>query len=256
MASFIQQYKNKTKKQNKQHTQNKKSSAISDIQLWQKDPSPQLTQRVLGLIKPTIQSALHTYVPGQEADYRIKATGYALNSLKNYNSAKKVSPNTYIFSQLRRLSRIKRQRQNIVHIPQSQIYQQAQVNKALQQFQDMYDRQPTDQQLADKLHVSKAKLAKMLQGNKRSVIPDSSAINPITGQSTFSQNAITQKDYFDYVYRSVSPQDKLIMQYTSGFGKPVLSNNQIAAKLKLSPGAVSQHKARLQAMLAQVRGLL
>lgn len=254
MASFIQD--SKARAQQKAQIVDSKQKGISQVQLWQRDPNAQRTKEVLQKIKPTIQSALHTYVPGQQASYRIKATTYALNSLKNYDPKKKVSPNTYIFSQLRRLSRIKRQRQNIVHVPQSQIYQQMQINKALNQFQDVYDRQPTDQQLADKLHVSKAKLAKMMQSSQRSVIPDSAAVNAVTGQATFSKSAVTQDDYFDYVYRSVSPQDKLIMQYTSGIGKPILSNNQIAKKLKISPGAVSQRKAKLQAILAQVRGIL
>ena len=254
MASFIQDAKARAA-QRKSAVQQTDTN-LTTIQQWQKTPTAQLTQKVLQSIRPAISSALHTYTPGQQHDYIIKATNYALNSLKNYDASRKVSPSTYVFSQLRRLSRIKRQRQNIVHIPQSQVYQQMQVNKAIAELSDVYDRQPTDQQLADKLHVSKAKLSKMLQAAGMSVAPQSAAVNQVTGQSTFSNKDLGDKDYFDYVYRSVSPQDKLIMQYTSGIGKHMLSNNQIAKKLKLSPGAVSQHKQKIQAMLEEVRGLL
>jgi DNA-binding NarL/FixJ family response regulator len=42
----------------------------------------------------------------------------------------------------------------------------------------------------------------------------------------------------------------VILEHALGLhGKPVLQNQQIAKKLRLSPGAVSQRKAKIQAKL-------
>lgn len=223
-----------------------------DISSWQKQPTADTTARIIQYLKPTINSALRTYAPGAQDTLKIKATGYALNSLKAYDPAKKVSPNTFVFTNLQRLSRIKRDRQNLIHIPQSQIYEKMQLDKAIAKFNDQYDRDPSDQQLADQLHISVKKVQRIMNQTNNSVINDSSAINQTTGQSTFGRKDITDDDYYDYVYRSVPPTDQLIMQYT----KKSMSNNKIARKLKLSPGAVSQRKAKIQMMLSQVRTLV
>lgn len=68
----------------------------------------------------------------------------------------------------------------------------------------------------------------------------------------------TDREYYDYVYKSVSPTDQKIMEWSSGFnkGNKILSNNDIATKLRISPPAVSQRRAKIQDMLSQVRGLL
>lgn len=256
MSSFLQRIKQQAKGNTVTTERPKQNNIDADISSWLNKPDPGSTQRILKQIKPAIQSALHTYVPGQQNQYRVKATRFALDSLRGYDPKKKVAPSTYVFTQLRRLSRIKRQRDNIVHIPESQVYAKIQLDKAMQSFRDRYDRDPSDQQLADAMHISKKKLTKLMDSVSGRITNDSANVNAVTGQSNFSVSNVTDDDYFDYVYRSVSPQDQLIMQYTAGKGKPMLSNNQIAQKLKLSPGAVSQRKAKINQMLSEVRGLL
>lgn len=256
MSSFLQTMKGATaqKYKNKpiQNTQTNTNSIDQDIIAWQKTPTPEATAKIIDYLKPTINSALKTYAPGAEDSLKIKATSYALNSLKNYDPKQKVAPKTYVFTNLQRLSRIKRQRQNIMHIPQSQIYAKMQLDKAIAKFNDQYNRDPSDQELADKLHISVKKIQKLMNQSAGTTINDSSAINMITGQSMYGNKDVTDQDYYDYVYRSVNPTDQLIMQYN----KKNMSNNDIAKKLKLSPGAVSQRKANIQMMLSQVRSLV
>ena len=48
-------------------------------------------------LKPTIDSALHSYAPGQENSLRLKAASYAIQSLQKYDATKKVSPKTFVF---------------------------------------------------------------------------------------------------------------------------------------------------------------
>ena len=220
---------------------------------WQKNRTPQDTKQIVAYLKPTIQSALHTYTPGQESAFRIKATKLALQSLTSYDASKAAAPSSFVFTNLQRLNRIRRQRQNIIHIPESQVYLKQQIDKKVQQLQDDLGRQPTIDQICDATGMSRKKLQK-IEGN--STFSESSAINPQTQASTFGVKDITDRDYYNYVYSSVGDVDKKILQWSMPYNGTPLSNNDIAKRLKLSPGAISQRKARLQQMMSEVRGLL
>lgn len=224
------------------------------VQTWKKDPSGQNTRKVLEYLKPTIQSALHSYVPGQQSQFKLKATNLALQALKGYDKTKASSPATYVFTNLQRLNRIRRQRQNPIHIPQSQVYAKTQLDKKIAQLEDSLGREPSDQEICDYAKISKKKLEALQSGG--ATVSQSAAADTQTGSDLIGDKGLTDKDYYDYVYSSVSPIDQKIMQWSSGYGKKSLSNNQIAAKLHLSPGAVSQHKTRIQELIGQVRGLL
>lgn len=234
--------------------QDKAQDIFSVIADWQKSPDQEKTSRILSQLKPTIQSALHTYTPGQQNSFRLKATTYALQSLKNFDPSKKASPNTYVFHSLQRLNRIRRDRQNIIHIPQNQVYLKQQIDNKSKELEEQLGRQPTDEQLQDALHISAKKLDSIRSGTKQ-MLSWSQTLSA-EGNQTAGGSAMSDKDFYDYVYASVSPTDKKIMQWTSGFKTEPLSNNQIAQKLKLSPGAVSQRKARIQELLSEIRGVL
>ena len=234
---------------------NKKPENKQDIvSVWQKDKSPQNTKKVLQLLKPTIQSALHTYTPGQEDAFRLKATSMAIQSLSGYNPQKAASPNTYVFTNLQRLNRIRRERETPIHIPESKVYALQIIQRKQKELEEKLGRQPTDEQLSDYSGLSRKKIQQVRAGSLYT--SQSATADPQTGSDLLGTKDTSDKDYFDYVYDSVSPLDKKIMEWTAGYNKKPLSNNQIAAKLHLSAGAVSQRKARIQELLGQVRGLV
>jgi hypothetical protein len=54
----------------------------------------------------------------------------------------------------------------------------------------------------------------------------------------------------DFVYDDLGPTDKLIMDLTLGRnGRRKVSTAEIAQKLRMTPGAISQRAAKIQAML-------
>ena len=230
------------------------SQKMSLVQAWKKDPSKENTQKVLEYLNPTIQSALHSYVPGQQQQFKLKAASMALQALKGYDKTKSSSPSTYVFTNLQRLNRVRRQRQNPIHIPQSQVYAKTQLDKKIAQLEDSLGREPSDQEICDYVKISKKKLQSLQ--SRGATVSQSAVADSQTGSDLLGDKGLSDKDYYNYVYDSVSPVDQKIMQWSSGYGKVQLSNNEIASKLHLSPGAVSQHKARIQELIGQVRGLL
>jgi DNA-binding CsgD family transcriptional regulator len=56
--------------------------------------------------------------------------------------------------------------------------------------------------------------------------------------------------WIDFVYGDLSPTDKLVMDMTLGRnGRRKASTQDIARRLNISPGAVSQRAAKIQAMI-------
>lgn len=232
-----------------------KSSPQQDLVLnWKKDKSPENTRKVLQYLNPTIESALHSYVPGQQSSFKLKAASLALKALDNYDKSSNASPATFVFTNLQRLNRIRRDRETPIHIPESQVYAKQQLERKQAELEQRLGRQPSQAQLCDYAGISKKKLERLQSVG--AMVSQSATADIQTGADTVGDKAITDKDYYDYVYASVSPIDQKIMQWSSGFGKKQLSNNQIAHKLGMSAGAVSQHKAKIQELMGKVRGIL
>ena len=232
----------------------KQASQEDLIVLWKKNKSAENTRKVVQYLKPTIENALHSYVPGQQASFKLKATSLALQALNNYDKTKSASPATFVFTNLQRLNRIRRDRQMPIHIPQSQVYAKQLLDKKQVQLEQRLGRQPSQNELCDYAGISKKKLHTLQNGT--AYVSQSNTVDAQTGADLLGSKGITDRDYYNYVYDSVSPIDQKIMQWSSGFGKKQLSNNQIAHKLRMSAGAVSQHKAKIQQLMGKVRGIL
>ena len=67
---------------------------------------------------------------------------------------------------------------------------------------------------------------------------------------TAVRNLGFNKDVLETMYPSLTPSEQVILDHRLGYnGKPILSNSQVAAKLKISPGRVSQLTTGLAAKL-------
>ena len=222
---------------------------------WQKSQSPEDTSYLLKKMKPTINSAMTSYAPGKQKELAIKAANLTLQALRQFDPERGVDPTTYVFHNLKRLNRFANRRANIIPLSERAMQEYNFLQQVKQDFEDTFDREPSDMELADRTGYSLKKVTKLLSGNK--VTSETSTLNPESGNSTQFFDNTTEDDILDYVYRSVGPIDQKIIEYSSGKnGKPVLSNKEIAAKLRLSPAAISQHRNKIIAMIEETRGLI
>lgn len=227
----------------------------AQVQQWQKQPTNKLTQEILKKLNKTMQAAMTSFGGGIADNLRIPAAKLTLQALKSYDVNKGTAVSTHVFHNLKRLSRITSQRNQIVHIPQNiRLAYSTVANKSIQ-LQQKLGRQPSLQQLADATGLSQKKLTRIMQGQ---AVVSQSGSQLVQGQAnTRGSRDTTDDDYIGYVYQSVQPIDQKILQWSTGFkGSKVLPVGQIAKKLNLSAPAISQRRARLQNMLSQVRGLL
>lgn len=225
------------------------------IARWQQNNNTDDAGKILKFLAPTISSAINTYANGTKDKFKVKAASIALNTLKSFDPSRGVDPRTYAFHGLKRLSRLNADRSTVVSVPEGQRLQYAMLSELSKKFEDEKDREPSVTELADMSGIPEKRIEKIFSNN--TVFNDSSAVNPETGESTFGVSGMTDDDYLKYVYVDASPTDKKILEWSSGLhGKPLLGTQDIAKRLKLTPAAISQRKAKLLSKLSEMRSLL
>lgn len=240
-----------------QDKQPKPKTSLKDMVLdWQQNPTTEKAGSILEKLRPTISSALNTYAPGSGSRLEIKAAKLTMDSLKSYDASKGADPATFVFSNLRRLQRLNSRAGNIIQQSESVALDRRRVMDAAAQFEDRKGREPSAAELADLTGFSVKKIDRLMDSSNV-VINESSTLSEDSRKDTMAKSMLTDDDYFEYVYSSVSPIDQKIMEWSSGkHGKPLLSNNAIAGKLHISPAAISQRRNKIQSMLSDVRGLV
>lgn len=222
---------------------------------WQNNPTPADTEYLLKKMRPTINSAMTSYAAGHAKDLAVKAATLTLGALKTFDPDRGVDPTTHVFNNLKRLNRYANRRSNIIPISEQAAMEYKFLQKVKDDFVDMFDREPSDLELADRTGYSLRKVNKILNGN--SVVSETGTLNPENNNSTVFSSDVTEQDFFEYVYRSVGPIDQKIMEWSTGaHGKPALSNAEIAKRLRITPAAVSQRRSKIIKMLEEVRGLV
>lgn len=222
---------------------------------WQKEQRPEYTSEVLKRMQPTINSAMTSYAPGMDRQLAVKAAKLTLDALHKYKPDFGTEPSTFVFHNLKRLSRYGTRSGNIMPLPEGFVHEQKMLQAVMAKFEDDKGREPSLAELADLTGLSLRKIDKLLERNL--VINESATLTEDSGKDTFSQSGLKDDDYFEYVYASVGPTDQKIMEWSSGMhGAKVLSNNEIARKLKISAAAVSQRRNKIQKLMSDVRGLV
>lgn len=226
---------------------------------WRKTPSPEINTKLLGTVQPIIDTAVNSYA-GQSASPTLKnkARLMALKALGTYDP-QKGNVKTHLLSQLQSLRRAAAQEQNIIGIPEQVGLDFQRLSAAENELRDSLSRDPSDDELADMTGLSTRRIKKIRAFNQ----PISEGMTAMqSGDSeddTNTEIASTLPNYtkhtdawLDFVHGDLSPTDKLIMDMTLGRnGRRRTSTQDIARRLNITPGAVSQRAAKIQQMIDQ-----
>lgn len=226
---------------------------------WRKNSSPEANTKLLGTVQPIIDTAVNSYA-GQNASPTLKnkARLMALKALQSYDP-QKGNVKTHLLSQLQSLRRAAAQEQNIIGIPEQVGLDFQRLSAAENELRDGLSRDPTDDELADMTGLS-TKRIKKIRNFHQPVAEGMTAMQ--SGNSEDDTNtdiASTLPNYtkhtdawLDFVYGDLTPTDKLIMDMTLGRnGRRRTSTQDIARRLNITPGAVSQRAAKIQQMIDQ-----
>jgi DNA-directed RNA polymerase specialized sigma subunit len=228
---------------------------------WQSSTNKrQANSAMLTAVDPVIQSAVKTYGRGEQSVLlHSRARQLALEALDSYDPSK-AKLRTHLMSHLQGLRRISTKMEQGISVPEKIQIDQLHVRESEQTLKDKLGRDPSDAELADSTGLSLKRLA-YIRG--ASIGLPESFVEQIGGQDdeeNLYQPAVEARDdnsgWYEFVYYGLQPTDQLILEHSTGMhGKKVLSNQALAAKLKLTPSAVSQRKLNIQRQLNQRKEL-
>jgi len=221
---------------------------------WKRNPSADNTVALLEAAKPVIESAIQAYGHGNPA-VRTKAKVLALGAFKTYDPSKGTKLRTHLMTQLQPLIRHVRNYENIASIPERVSADLYLMNQAKKEFIDKHRRDPTDHELADHTGLSARRIAHV-RGFARGDIAESGLKEMDEGEMSIMYPGVAKADpaqiWLEYVHHDATPTDRQILEWKTGYnGQKILTTTEIAKRLGLTPGAVSQRAAKLAERLAE-----
>lgn len=220
---------------------------------WKAAPSPTTSSALLGAVRPVIDTTLRQYSGGSPSpSLKSKAKILALNAFKSYDPTKG-RLRTHLYSHMQGLQRINARENNIITIPERVALDYGHVQEASASLRDRLGREPSNAELSNHTGLSAKRLAYIRQSNLPVSEGAATQIDAEGDQADPAVNIPGRNDgraWEDFVYYDLGSTDQVIMDYVLGrHGMPKLQVNQIAAKLGVTPSAVSQRTMKIQKLL-------
>jgi hypothetical protein len=227
---------------------------------WSADPSPARAGEFLKTIDPVIQEGLSVY-GGANANpmMRSRARQIALDAARKYDPAR-ASLKTHLMAHFQGLRRYGAQQTQVIHVPEAVALDQQHLVTAETELRDRFGRDPSDLELADHTGLSRKRIAH-IRGYRPAVSEGQLAVSGDEdeegGAGGGFEPAVEGPDRSmlraQFLYHDLGPHDQVILEYGMGLnGNPRLPAAQIARRLRISPGAVSQRAARIQQQLDEL----
>lgn len=218
---------------------------------WKTSNTPQSRGELLRAVSPVLQTAMYSYGNGEHPALKARAKLLALEAFGTYDPSKGALK-THLLSQLQRLRRISAQQQQAIRVPERIVSERAHLSEIEKQLQDELGREPDLLELADRTGLSAKRIEYIRKAHKPII---AGSLTDETGETYSPASSIPgapspQDAWIELVYHDLGPVDRRILDHTLGLhGAKQLPAGEIARRLGVSPAAVSQRRAKIQALL-------
>jgi len=228
--------------------ENRLEPEFEDVyQRWKEKPDDTArTSEILSALSPMIERNVNTISSGDAANLNMQGKLLALKALHRYDPSK-ASMSTYLTQQLMPLRRTARQEMNILGVPDRLMVANQKVQEAETEFEYENGRSPTLQELSDKLKISRKQLLRLRNSghaqNSGTYLTAEEESGPDSPETVRRLN----DEYVDqYVLSGLDEVSALIYKHDNAMkGYRRLSTDALAAKLKMSPAAVSHRRNKI-----------
>lgn len=217
---------------------------------WKTTPNPATTNALLTAVQPAMDKAIKSHVGNPTPLIKGHAKQLAIQAFQTYDPSK-AGLHTHLSRQLQGLKRFNRQQSQPLRMPDRSQFELAHLHRGQLELEEQFGREPTYSELADHTGFSLKKIEQLHR------------VGMPVAESTFAGD---ESDFDlparfdderarairDLVHSELDPSGQKIMEWTLGLHGPVLPNKEVAARLGLTAGAISQRKARIQAQLDEM----
>lgn len=201
---------------------------------------------------PIISKAITSYAPNSSPAVRSQAKILTKKAFESYDPKKGTKLQTHLYTQLQPLQR-EAGSYDTIHIPEGVRFDIRHINEAHNRFVDEHGQEPNDEELADYTGLSQKRIAHVRKHDK--AIIGEAQLLPEDDDSDSASMPATQRGqnaWREMVYAELGARDKLIYDFKTGRnGRVPMSVGEIAVKLKLSPGAISQRLGKIDTRIAE-----
>lgn len=231
---------------------------LTPYEQWKFDPTPDNKSRVVKELDPLIKSTLHQIGGGSNPHLYSQARLLASKAVDTYSPDHGASLNTWVSQQLMPLRRIRRESQLAVKVPESAQLDAYHLMRVEREFMDKHDREPDLEELADAANMPIRRIEKVRKQFVQLAYDDGVNQDMEEGGSPSMQVSYSTPDYeteaLDYVYNDSDYADRKIIEHKLGYGgADLMSGEELAAMLKVSPAQITRRSKKLMYRLQQIQ---
>ncbi len=227
---------------------------MNEYDEWKKDPTPENMGKVLASLSPVINSEIQRF-QGPTPILRSKARGMAVQAVRSFNPDSGSKLPSWVVTQMQPLARYN-QSIKPIRAPEVANRQASELYRLSNELAADTGHIPTDEELADHIGLSKARVHKLRNMVRASVSEGGmAAVDADAGTGGAPAVDIPSQVPFavEAVYDSLDPRDRAILNWKTGArGQPELSNMEIARRLGVSPAYVSQRSQAIAEQIQQI----
>jgi len=224
---------------------------------WQQNQTPEGNAAFLQAIDPVVQKGIKMY-GGDSPLSASRGRLMALDAMRKYDP-KRSRIQSHLLTHMQGLRRVTQQQHNVLRVPEKILLESQRLRAYQQELADELGREPSDTELSNRLGVSPQRLTKIRTYQPGMTSGQIETIDPLSGGTAgrlpgFHNEASDL--WVQIVHQDLNPIDQKILEMSLGLnGQSKRSNQEIAKVLGRSPGAITQRKARIQALLNQEQDL-
>lgn len=222
-----------------------------DIELWRTWNNTRASvdlQALLNQMKPIISSVVGKWSPSMSRSLlEGEAKRLSVEAFKDYNPNQGVALSTFVTSRLQKLSRLVYSNQNAARLSETKALLFHTYHSAISELRETSGREPTQDELADRLGWSVRKVGQFQRQAGRKEFVESEE------HPDHDENA---DDHFvDYLYHDLTPLQKSIFEHTVGYhGAEKLDGQALMKKLNITQGQLSYQKGLIVKLVEGLRG--
>lgn len=223
---------------------------------WKRASGFQKDQKMSELLKNlsgAIGTAVNSYrgAPVPQVTLELEAKRQAMLAVQDWDRTKGMSMASYVTTMVKqRLYRYVGTYQNVARIPEGQIRNIGPIREAVSDLTSRLNREPTAVELADHLGLPLAHISRIRKNLRSDLLEEGGGLDNVEHYETDPNFERAMMAYYQ-----LTDQEKLVFDFSLGaHGQPKLKPTEIAKKLKISNGRVSQLKESLAKKLKPYLG--
>lgn len=210
---------------------------------WKTTASKMALGALIGQLSPLIYSEVQRQA-GTLPNTALSAESkkWAIKAIQTYDPTKGASISTHVMSYLPKVRRMNYKYQNAARLPENMQLKYKLYDRAVQNLADKFNRDPTEEELAQELGWSKGQVIKFRNSLYEDLVESASA-KP-TEVTRFNENKIL----LDHILSRLTPEQKIIWDNSRN-----LTSEELAKKLGVNINRLNYLKSKLKSEVQQIK---